>query len=123
MDWTTEKSCLTHDNVERFFSSPDYPDLFWGPVRRLFNGYQGPFTWGVKQPGCETDHSPPTYTFITNTVTTLLHFLTTLGLVRQHCYSAPIRKSFSLCQWNCYLSQEKANLSVVHHPISQWEEM
>jgi len=61
-------------NDERFFSSPNCPDLFWGPDRLLFNGYLGFFTWDVKQPGCETDHSPPAYTFITSNMTTLLHF-------------------------------------------------
>jgi hypothetical protein len=37
-----------------FFSSLPRPDRFWGPPSLQSNGYQG-----VKRPGREADHSPP----------------------------------------------------------------
>jgi hypothetical protein len=101
-------------NDERFFSPTHCPDLIWGPVRFLFNGYQGLFTCSVKQPGCETDLTSSIYHH--NKHRDNYFTLTTLDLVRQHCYSSPISKIFSLCKWNCYLSQENANLRVVLHP-------
>jgi hypothetical protein len=42
-----------------FFSSPLCPDRFWGPPSLLSNGYQGALSLGVKRPGREADHSPP----------------------------------------------------------------
>jgi hypothetical protein len=36
-----------------------YPELLWGPPSLLPNGYQGLFPWGVKRPGREADHLPP----------------------------------------------------------------
>jgi hypothetical protein len=42
-----------------FFSSPPRQARPWGPPSLLSIGYQGLFLWGVKRPGCEVDHSPP----------------------------------------------------------------
>jgi hypothetical protein len=42
-----------------YFSSPPRPDRLWGPPNLLSNGYQRLFLWGVKRPGREADHSPP----------------------------------------------------------------
>jgi hypothetical protein len=42
------------------FSSPRHPDWLWDPPSLLFNGYQVFFSPGVKRPGREADHSPPT---------------------------------------------------------------
>jgi hypothetical protein len=42
-----------------FFFSPPCPDRLWGPPSLLSNGYQELFPWGVKWPGSEADHSPP----------------------------------------------------------------
>jgi hypothetical protein len=39
----------------RIVCSPRLPDRFWGPPSLLSNGYRG-----VKRPGREADHSPPT---------------------------------------------------------------
>jgi hypothetical protein len=43
---------------KRFFSSPERPDRLWGPSSFLFNGY-GVLSPGVKQPGRDIYHSPP----------------------------------------------------------------
>jgi len=42
-----------------FFSSTPCPDWHWGPPILLSNGLLGPLSLGVKWPGCEADHSPP----------------------------------------------------------------
>jgi hypothetical protein len=39
----------------RIFSSPRRPDRLWGPPSLLSHGYRG-----VKRPGREADHPPPT---------------------------------------------------------------
>jgi hypothetical protein len=44
----------------RIFTSLRLPDRLWGPPNLLSNGYRGFFSWGVKRPGREADHSPPT---------------------------------------------------------------
>jgi hypothetical protein len=45
----------------RIFTSPRRPDRLLGPPNLLSNGYRGrAFYPGVKRPGCEADHSPPT---------------------------------------------------------------
>jgi hypothetical protein len=44
----------------RIFCSPNRTDRFWGPPNLLFNGYRGLFSPGVKRPGREAEHSPPT---------------------------------------------------------------
>ena len=42
----------------RVLSSPEHPDWLWGPPSTVCNHYLGSFLW-IKQPGCETAHSPP----------------------------------------------------------------
>jgi hypothetical protein len=42
-----------------FFSSPPRPERLWGPLSLLFNAYRLFFSPGVKRPGREADHSPP----------------------------------------------------------------
>jgi hypothetical protein len=49
-----------------FFSSPPPPDLLWGPPILLSNGHQGGLSLGVKRPGREADHSPPTSAKVQN---------------------------------------------------------
>jgi hypothetical protein len=36
------------------------PDRLWVPPSLLSNGYGAALSWGVKRPGREADHSPPT---------------------------------------------------------------
>jgi hypothetical protein len=43
----------------RIFTSPCCPDRLWGPPSFLSSWYRG-LPPGVKRPGSETDHSPPT---------------------------------------------------------------
>jgi hypothetical protein len=42
---------------KRLFSSPRYPDFFWGPLSLLFDRYCGSFL-EVRQPRHEVDHLP-----------------------------------------------------------------
>jgi hypothetical protein len=44
----------------RIFSSPRRPDRLCGSPKILSNGNRGLFPRGVKWPGREVDHSPPT---------------------------------------------------------------
>jgi hypothetical protein len=51
-DCATE--CTVRDSnpgrIKRFFSSPERPDLLWGPPSLMFRGYRGPFL-ELKRPG------------------------------------------------------------------------
>jgi hypothetical protein len=42
------------------FTSPYHPDWLWVSPNLLSNEYWGLFPLGVKRPGREADHSPPT---------------------------------------------------------------
>jgi len=42
-----------------FFISPLRPDRLWGPLSHLSNGYGAVLPLGIKRPGRESDHSPP----------------------------------------------------------------
>jgi hypothetical protein len=42
------------------------PERLWGPPNLLPNGYQRFFPWGVKRPGREVDHSPPSSAEVKN---------------------------------------------------------
>jgi hypothetical protein len=44
----------------RIITSPCRPDRLWGPPNLLYNGYRELSFPGVKRPGREADHSPPT---------------------------------------------------------------
>jgi hypothetical protein len=44
----------------RIFSSLFRPDRLWGPLSLISNGYWEGLSPGVKRPGREADHSPPT---------------------------------------------------------------
>jgi hypothetical protein len=57
---------LSPDRGWEFFSSPLRPIWLWGPLILLSNGYQGALSLGVKQPGCEADHSPPSSAEVKN---------------------------------------------------------
>jgi len=63
MGWTIGDSIPSRNKIS--FSSPKHPDQLWIPPSLLFNDYLGSFL-EVKQPGHETDHSPPTIAEIKN---------------------------------------------------------
>jgi hypothetical protein len=50
----------------RIFTSPRHPDRLWGPPN-LYPLGTGALSPGVKRPGREADHSPPTSVEIKNT--------------------------------------------------------
>jgi hypothetical protein len=50
---------------DRFFSSPRRPDRFWGPPR--LHWVPETLSPGIKRPGSEADHSPPTTVEVMNT--------------------------------------------------------
>jgi hypothetical protein len=54
----TFHSVLISGGDWKFFSSPPRPERLWGPPSLLSNGYQG-LSLGIKRPGREADHSPP----------------------------------------------------------------
>jgi hypothetical protein len=56
-----------------FFSSPPRPERLWGPPSRLSSGYQGILSVGVKRPGREADHSPPTSAEVKELVELYIH--------------------------------------------------
>jgi hypothetical protein len=51
---------------ERFLSSPRRPNRLWGPPSLLSNGYRWRFPPGVKRPGREADHLPPSSAEVKN---------------------------------------------------------
>jgi hypothetical protein len=61
--WTVRGSNPGRGKI--FFSSPKRPDGLWGPPSLLFNGYRGFFP-GVKRPGRQINHSPPSSAEIKN---------------------------------------------------------
>jgi hypothetical protein len=50
-----------------FFPTPRHPDRFWGPPSLLIQWVTGALSSGVKLPGREADHSPPTSVEVKNT--------------------------------------------------------
>jgi hypothetical protein len=56
----------------KFFSSPPRPERLWGTPSLLSNGYQG-LSLGVKRPGREADHSPPSSAEVKEWVELYLH--------------------------------------------------
>jgi hypothetical protein len=50
----------------RFFSSPQRPDRLCGPLGLPSSGYRGALSPGVKRPGREADHSPPSNAEVKN---------------------------------------------------------
>jgi hypothetical protein len=50
---------------KRFSSTPQRPYRLWGPFSLISNGYRAVFP-GVKQPGREADHSPPSSAEVKN---------------------------------------------------------
>jgi hypothetical protein len=48
-----------------FSSSPQHPDWLWGPHSLLSNGYSA-LSLGIKLPGREADHSPPSSAAVKN---------------------------------------------------------
>jgi hypothetical protein len=64
---------------------PLRPDKPWGPPSLLFNGHQGYLPSGVKRPGREADHSPPSSAEVKNAwsyTSTPTYVLTTWYLVK-----------------------------------------
>jgi hypothetical protein len=47
------------EGAGNFFSSPPRPERLWGPPKPLIQWVPGALSLGVKRPGREADHSPP----------------------------------------------------------------
>jgi hypothetical protein len=60
-----ERSEVSVQAGEKFFSSPKWLHRLWGPPRLLFTGYQGSFL-EVKLLGRNVDHTPPTTAEVKN---------------------------------------------------------
>jgi hypothetical protein len=56
-----------------FSSLTPCPDWLWGPHSLLTKGYQGLFSWGVKCPGHEAGHSPPSSAEVKGCMELYLH--------------------------------------------------
>jgi hypothetical protein len=67
-----DPSSITGNGLE-FFVYPTRPDRLWGPPSLLSNGHQVLFLRGVKWPGREADHSPPSSTEVKECLTQYLH--------------------------------------------------
>jgi hypothetical protein len=65
--------------MEFFFSLPPRPDRHWGPSSHLPNGNRGTVTLGVKRPGREAEHSPPSNPEVKN-----LWSCTSIPTIRVH---------------------------------------
>jgi hypothetical protein len=59
--------------VSRIFSPPRRSDGLWVPANLPSNGYRGLFPRGVKRPGREVDHSPPTSADVKKTLGPHIH--------------------------------------------------
>jgi hypothetical protein len=64
MGWTVRGS--DPGRGKRLFASPNRPNRLSGPPSLLFSGCRGFFPGGLKRPGREVDHSPPSSPKIKN---------------------------------------------------------
>jgi hypothetical protein len=70
-----ESGCRLEDQVIKvrspaeakgFFLQSLCPDRLWGSPSLLYSWYGGPFPGAKAQPGCDTDHSPPSSSKVEN---------------------------------------------------------
>jgi hypothetical protein len=59
---------------KKFFSSLLYPQRFWGRLSLRSDRYPSYFSEGVKRPGREVDHSPPTSVEVKKKAGLYIHF-------------------------------------------------
>ena len=100
---------------KKFFSYPKLPDRLRGPFSLIFKGYYEQFLRGVKRPGREAEHSPPSSAEIKNEWS--------YTPTASYAFVACKRKTFFLLYWtwkfNIYCAGVWENCENGHADVSE----